>query len=248
MGVSTGSHSYPVSCADPQPPHLQIQGGASSCRARAVGAAAPGRRMESGKGVGPVDPGHPRRGLGPILGLLWRRTKTGFVGEASGHDLAETQDQSQIRVRTICHGGRRPGGPGTGWLPPGARVPTTSRQGLFHQADGGQAQALSPGGQTPTPPHCRGGQRGALPGPSAELSLRHPLPMALTPFLRSAGSLHAQPKTSFLGSGRRGPDVPMSLVQPARRGAQEPPRQRLPPFRLSQRGPQTQKPQGLARH
>lgn len=42
---------------------------------------APGRRMESGKGVGPVDPGHPRRGLGPIPGLLWRRTKTGFVGE-----------------------------------------------------------------------------------------------------------------------------------------------------------------------
>lgn len=41
----------------------------------------PGERAESGKGVVATDPGHPRRGFGPILCVPWRRTKTVFVGE-----------------------------------------------------------------------------------------------------------------------------------------------------------------------
>lgn len=77
------------------------------------------RERNQEKALVPLTPATPEEGSAPScasLGegqrpaLLGRRTHA--AGEASRRDLAETQDQSQIRVRTVHYGSRRPRGPG----------------------------------------------------------------------------------------------------------------------------------------
>lgn len=158
--------------------------------------------MESGKGVGPLTlatleegsaPSQESPGEGQRPVLLGRRTHA--VREASGRDLAETQDQSEIRARTIHRGGGGPGGLGPGMAARVACVPTACSQGFLRRPDHGYAQVLAPSGPAPTAPRCLGEQRGALPGPSAGLRLGHPSARALDCFLPSAGGLHTRPNT-----------------------------------------------------
>lgn len=114
------------------------------------------------------------------------------VGEASGRDLAETQDQSEIQARAIHHGGGGPGGPDAEMAAQVARVPIACGAGGPPPPS---RPWLRPGVrlQRPGPcdPCCLGGQGVAVRG----LGWGTPSTRALYCFLPSAGGLHAQPNT-----------------------------------------------------